>query len=79
MCSVAQSGLIVYDPMDWSPPGSSLHGTLQAEILDGLPFPPPGDLPGPGTEPRSPTPLALTGRFFTTEPAGEPKEKGIQT
>ena len=27
-------------------------GILQARILDGLPCPPPGDLPGPGTEAR---------------------------
>ena len=31
----------------------------------GLPYPPPGDLPDPGTEPTSP---ALAGKFFTTEP-----------
>ena len=35
----------------------------------GLPFPPPGDLPDPGTEPASP---ALAGGFFTTEPPGKP-------
>ena len=29
-------------PMDGSPPGSSALGILQARILDGLPFPPPG-------------------------------------
>ena len=33
----------------------------------GLPFPPPGDLPNPGIEPKSP---ALAGRFFATEPCG---------
>ena len=33
------------------------------------PFPSPGDLPSPGTEPTSPT---LAGRFFTTEPPGKP-------
>ena len=32
------------------PPGSSVHGVLQARILEGLPFPPPGDLPHPGVE-----------------------------
>ena len=31
--------------MDCSPPGSSVHGILQARILDGLPCPPSGDLP----------------------------------
>ena len=30
------------------------HGIFQAKILDGLPFPPPGDLPNPGIEPASP-------------------------
>ena len=34
----------------------------------GLPFPPPGDLPDPGTEPRS---THIAGRFFTTEPLGK--------
>ena len=34
----------------------------------GLPFPPPGDLPQPGTEPMSPASSALAGRFLTTEP-----------
>ena len=33
------------DPMDGSPPGSSVHGILQTRILDGLPCLPPGDLP----------------------------------
>ena len=36
----------------------------------GLPFPPPGDLPDPGTEPRSP---ALAGGFSTAEPPGKPQ------
>ena len=77
VCSVTQLCLILYDLMDWSLPGSSLHGILQAKILNGLPFPPPGDHPNPGIEPRSLMPLALTGRFFTTEPPVEPKKKGI--
>ena len=43
------------DPMDCSPPGSSVHGILQATILEWvLPFPSPRDLPNPGIEPRSP-------------------------
>ena len=36
--------------MNCTPPGSSVHGISQARILV-LPFPPPGDLPNPGTEP----------------------------
>ena len=34
-----------------------------------MPFPSPGDLPDPRTEPSSP---ALMGGFFTTEPRGKP-------
>ena len=51
------------DPMDYSPPGSSVHGISQARIL-GCQFPPPGDLPNPETESTS---RALAGGFFTTE------------
>ena len=46
---------------DCSPPGASVHGLLQARILECSP--PPGDLPDPGIKSRSPM---LTGRFFTT-------------
>ena len=41
--------------MNCSPPGSSVHGILQQKYQSGLPFPPPGDLPGPGIEPASPS------------------------
>ena len=34
LCSVAQSCPTLYDPMDCSPPGSSVHGILQARILE---------------------------------------------
>ena len=34
MCLVAQSYLILWDPMDCSPPGSSVHGISQARILE---------------------------------------------
>jgi len=52
------------NPMDCSPPVSSVHGILQARILGWVPFPSPGDLPHPGIKPMSP---ALAGGFFTTE------------
>ena len=52
------------DPMDCSPPGSSVCGILQARILSGLPFPSPGDLPDPGIEPGS---LALQADSLLTE------------
>ena len=57
------------DPMDCPhQTDSSVHGVSQQEYWSGLPFPPPGDLPGPGIEPTSP---ALAGRFFTAEPPGQ--------
>ena len=59
------------DPMDCSLPGSSVHGILQARILDywnGLPFPSPGNLLDPGIESASP---ALAGGFFTTSATWE--------
>ena len=37
--------------MDYSLPSSSVHGILQARILEWLPFPSPEDLPDPGIEP----------------------------
>ena len=67
-----QSCLTVCNPMDCSPPGSSVHGILQARILEWVAIPPLGDLPNSGMEPKSLTSPALAGRFFTTEPPGKP-------
>ena len=60
------------DPTDCSPPGSSIHGILQARTLEWLPFPSPGDLPNRGIEPEFPASPALAGGFFTIEPPGSP-------
>ena len=65
----AQSCLTFCDPMDYSKPGSSVHGIFQTRILEWkLPFPPPRNLSHPGIEPESP---ALAGRFFTTVSSGK--------
>ena len=45
-------------------------GFPRQEHWSELPCPSPGDLPHPGTGPRSP---ALAGGFFTTEPPGKPQ------
>ena len=68
---VAQSCLTLCDPIDCSPPGSSVHGILQArkENWSGLLFPSPGDLPNPGTEPGSPT---LQADYLVFESPGKP-------
>ena len=36
---VTQSCLTLCDPMDYSPPGSSVHGILQARILEWVAIP----------------------------------------
>ena len=56
LCLVTQPCPTLCDPMDCSPPGSSVQwGFPRQEYWSGLPCPPPGDLPNPGIEPRSPT------------------------
>ena len=65
-----QSCLTLCDPMDCSPPGSSVHGILQARTLEWVAMPSSGDLPDPGIEPTSTSP-ALAGGFFTTSATWE--------
>ena len=55
----AQLHSTIWAPMDCSLPDSSVHGILLEEYWSRLPFPPPGDLPDPGIEPRSPASPAL--------------------
>ena len=43
------------DPMDCSPPVSSVMRFSRQGYWSTLPFPSPGDIPNPGIEPRSPT------------------------
>ena len=45
---------------------------LRQEYWNELPFPSPGDLPNPGTEPASPESPALARGFLTTAPLGKP-------
>ena len=39
--------------VDYSLPGSSVHGFSRQEYWSGLPCPPPGDLPNPRIKPAS--------------------------
>ena len=50
---VAQLCLTLCDPMDCSPPGSSVMEFSRQEYWSGLPFPSPGDLPDLGIKPGS--------------------------
>ena len=45
---------------------------FRQEYWSGLPYPSPGHLPNPGTEPAFLASPELTGRFSTTEPPGKP-------
>ena len=59
VCFISQLFLIVCDPVDCSPSGSSVHGISRQEYWSELPFLSSGDLPDPGIEPVSPRPPAL--------------------
>ena len=65
---VAQSCPTLCDPMDCCLPGTSIHETFQARVLEWVPFPSPGDLPDPGIEPGSP---ALQADALPSEPLGK--------
>ena len=69
LCLVTQSCPTLFDPMDCSPPGSSVHGDSPGKIMSWLPCPPPGDLPNLETEPRSP---ALQADSLSSEPPRKP-------
>ena len=59
MCahSIAKSYQTLHDPMDWSPPGSTVHVISQARILEWVIISSSRDLPDPGIEPVSLIPL----------------------
>ena len=67
VCVCAQSRLTPCDPMDGSPPGSSVHAVSQACTLEWLAVPYTGDLPSP------PQCVSCTaGRFLPSAPPGKP-------
>ena len=68
---VTQLCLTLYDFMDCSLPGSSVHGIFQARILEWVAFPTPGNILNPGIKPMSLASPALGSGFFTTAPPGK--------
>ena len=66
-----QSFSTLFNPMDHSLPGSSVHGLLQARILEWVVVPSSGDLPNPGINLVSLMSLALASGFFTTSATWE--------
>ena len=67
------------DPMDCSPPSSSVYGILQERILEWVACPPPGARPNPGIKPISLMSPKLTGRFFTTSATWEALSNMVNT
>ena len=66
----AQSCPTLCDSVDCSQVPLSMEFSRQ-EYWSELPFPPPRDLPDPGSEPSSLASPALAGRFFTTSATRE--------
>ena len=65
---LSQSCLTLWNSMDYTLSGSSVHGILQARIL-GVAIPSPGHLPKPGVKSIS---LALQADSSSSEPPGKP-------
>ena len=71
---VAQSCPILCDPMDCSPPGSSVHGIFQARILDWVAI----SFSSGSSQPRDWTQVSCTaGRFFTDWAMREAQEGSL--
>ena len=71
LCLVAQSCPTLCDRMDCSPPGSSVHGILQARILEWVAMPSPRG----SSQPKDRTQVScIAGRFFTIWATKEAKE-----
>ena len=69
MSEVAQSCPTLCDPVDCSPPGSSVHGIPQARVLEWVAISFSRGSSLQGIEPRSP---ALQADALTCEPPGKP-------
>ena len=67
-----QSYLTLCDPMNCSPPDSSVHEILQARILEWVAMRLQGNLGNPRIESTSPVSPALQVDSLHTEPPGKP-------
>ena len=73
LCHPVSYDCLMSDTLDLSPGAENFS---RQESWSGLPFPPPGDPPDPGTEPTSSAPPALAGGFLVTESLREPIAHG---
>ena len=70
MCVCVLSHIQLWDPMDCSPPGSSVHGILQARILQWVAIP----FSRASSRPRDRSQVScIAGRFFPLSHQGSPK------
>ena len=72
VCYVTQSCLTLCCPLDCSPPGSSVHGILQARILEWVAMPSSRASFWPRDQTHISCVFCDAGKFFTAEPAGKP-------
>ena len=70
VCVSRWSSPTLCDLMGCSPPGSAVHGILQARALEWVAIPFSGDLPDPGIEPGCPTSHVDS---LPSEPPGKPE------
>ena len=78
ICMQAQLCLTLCDPMDCSPPVSSVHEIFQARILEWLPI----SYSKPSSLPRDRTCKSCLGKrifFFTTAPPGAPLKQTLNS
>ena len=73
MCAKSlQSCLTLRDPIDYSQPGSSVHGILQARVLEWGAMPSSSNLPDPGIELVSPAAPELQADSLLLSQLGSP-------
>ena len=75
VCSVASACLTLCDPMNCSPPLSSVHEILHTRILEWVAMSSPGDLPDPGIKPAPPASPVLQVDSFIHWVTWEVQEK----
>ena len=72
--SVTQSCPTLWDPTNYRPPGSSIHGILQARTLEWIAIPFSRDLPDAEIKPGSP---ALQADSLLSLPPEKPEKKDL--
>ena len=74
LCLLTQLCLTLCDPMDCSPPGSSVHGIFQERILEWVAMPSSRESSQPRIKPWSPT---FQVDSLPSEPPRKPKNTGV--